>query len=1347
MINLLSLNIRGLNNDHKITSLFSLLKADLRFKKFDIILLHETKLHRKDHTFFQNRWNSHVIFSSSPHGGNAGTLILIRKHSNIHIISSWADDEGRISQLVFSWLDLEFTLFSVYAPAEHATRTAFFDKFLDKIPETESALVLMGGDFNCVADPVLDRSGGDPVGGQVGFPELQEIMSALDLEDIWRVRHPTDRAFTWASSKTQNDRLVRSRIDRWLSSALLSPFIRDASIFDFPLQNLDHKAVTISIADPDMVKPGPGYWKLNTSLLEDHNYRYLIRNELRALLAFKPTYNNPMQWWEMSKKTIKEVSEKFAKKKAARLARKGLSLQEKLSQAESLLASNPSSPTLQSAFINAKNDLSDYEKYKLDGLLLRSRSTFVAAQETPSRAIKMISQVSQKSSQIPSLSHPTLGPSSDPHVMLITATEFYSNLFKEPPSGPAVSLAQTQILSSWTDDILTDGDPRCDGLISLREAKEAIFSSPKFKSPGIDGLPVEFYAEFWDILGPAITQMFNDILDYGLTESQSRAVISLIFKKGDPLDVANYRPISVLCHDIKALARVLVKRLHKVVDLLIFPDQTGVKGRFIGESTRQFLDTFEYLHSANMSGIILLLDQAKAFDMVSWSFLHKVLEHVGLSPPFRKWIQRLYENPSASIKINNYISLPFTLHCGVRQGCPLSPILFCLCIEALARSLRADPLIKGISLPGDSPGYRSLTALYMDDTQLHLADFNDLVRAKAHCLLYCTASNASFNWSKSEGILVGLPQPPFDPLFNLKWLQPDEEFKILGLKLKNSFPLDLSVPWSGILEKVTNRLKMGSWNFSLKGRVTFVKTYIVSLIPYLANSVPLPASFAVRLDKLIWRYIWKGASSGKVRREVMSLPASLGGLGVPSVSSTVKSIQAKWIVRLLSLHPLYHRPWAALAVHFLQNFYCDWGLGLHFLLFKPSIGSSNYLPPFWLEAVRVWWSALDPPQFESFSKEDILSFPLFLNPVLQRNGRPLQQSSWRVWTSYGICRIRDIWNDGLWMSPESILRDYGLVVSQSKLDSLIATIPGDWKNKLAAPWPHSSGYWALHLGGKYDIYKVVIHASHGSFALEYFGPLPLPEGALDSGPLVDISQLEYLRPVWLLNDSIVFKDLQITLPSRISVASSSLSKFSLKSFRDRIIPIAVPPATIIYNGLVQSTIPWGKVWKNVWKPMVPRNFNQTYFLFLHRGLPHGERAYKYDLNYPDWFCPHCRKLESLMHIFWDCPLASHCWSWLKRTWKNSTGLAPPVSWFWVVTGSCHLPSTLSRFKPFLSTLHRTILHTLWRARCDLHHGSGVNRAELTNLIMTSYSNTIASWKYTRLNHLYLLARSQNIDTL
>ena len=126
------------------------------------------------------------------------------------------------------------------------------------------------------------------------------------------------------------------------------------------------------------------------------------------------------------------------------------------------------------------------------------------------------------------------------------------------------------------------------------------------------------------------------------------------------------------------------------------------------------------------SRLILSLDQEKAFDRVEWSFLLSVLSSMGFGPSFCHWVQLFNCGVSSAVNVNGFISDFFPLSRGVRQGCPLSPLLYVLVVEVSACNIRADPNISGICLPG-SVTPLSVISAYADDTSLVLGSDQDIV--------------------------------------------------------------------------------------------------------------------------------------------------------------------------------------------------------------------------------------------------------------------------------------------------------------------------------------------------------------------------------------------------------------------------------------------------------------------------------------------------------------------------------------------------------------------------------------------------------------------------------------------
>ena len=192
----------------------------------------------------------------------------------------------------------------------------------------------------------------------------------------------------------------------------------------------------------------------------------------------------------------------------------------------------------------------------------------------------------------------------------------------------------------------------CEGLITQREALNALNDFAADKTPGTDGLPVEFLRYFWPELQNSIFSSFNHAFQNGsLSISQRRGMISLISKKNkDKTILENLRPISLLNVDYKILTKVLSKRLEKVLPKLINPDQTGyVKGRYIGENIRLIQDLMFYTEKENLPGIAVFLDFRKAFDTIEWHYLEKALTHFNFGHNFLQWFKILHTDITSCV--------------------------------------------------------------------------------------------------------------------------------------------------------------------------------------------------------------------------------------------------------------------------------------------------------------------------------------------------------------------------------------------------------------------------------------------------------------------------------------------------------------------------------------------------------------------------------------------------------------------------------------------------------------------------------------------------------------------------
>lgn len=460
--------------------------------------------------------------------------------------------------------------------------------------------------------------------------------------------------------------------------------------------------------------------------------------------------------------------------------------------------------------------------------------------------------------------------------------DFYSSLYSEKTSNPDLC----ELFFSKIPNTLEEGSKTFLGRpLSLSELGEAIKSCKKNKTPGGDGLPVELYLALWEVIGHDLLEVYNELLDNGkMPASLREGVITLIYKKkGDRLDIKNWRPITLLGVDYKLLAKVMANRLKTVIAEVIDPDQTcAIPGRKISDTLCLVRDAISYIQDRQVESVLVSLDQEKAYDRVSHAFMFKVLERLGFGEQFCKWVKLLYNDLFSSVLVNGWKTDPFLVKSGVRQGCPLSPLLFVCCIEMFAGFIRAEKGIQGIVIPG-SGGTQLKCSLYMDDVSLFCRDQPSIDKLIQVCDWFGQASGARINFEKSEAMIFGLWSSGISIPFSVK----TGFIKILGIWFGGEGAILKS--WEERLSKVNQ--KFGLWQqrvLTLEGKALVLRNEILPVLLYVAQVWPLLYACIRAINKAVFHFIW-GSKMDRLSRAIMFKPAKNGGKNVPDCVSILMS--------------------------------------------------------------------------------------------------------------------------------------------------------------------------------------------------------------------------------------------------------------------------------------------------------------------------------------------------------------------------------------------------------------------------------------------------------------------------
>ena len=1012
MVSITSFNANGLRNMLKLEQVLITCCSD-------ILCLQETCWTDAIMDNVRTKWGDH-IFVNNGSERSCGVAILIKQGVVDNVKQIMTDAKGRVLVVEFEYQNTLYKLINVYAPNVELERRDLFTR----LKPLSTGNCILVGDFNlkcCRLDAVSSATYKFDTSRNV----LLKMMDDNSLVDKWREENPNTRAFS--RRQVVMGELKQSRIDLCIVKRDIANHIKQIG-YKFTGFS-DHAMLSFKVSLRDESERGGGLWCLNSSLLSEEGYRNVIKNCIQCEVESLLMHNNVSEWWEILKKKIKILSIRYAKRRNSRKKQEENKLREALSREIEKAGSNTNYKI--ENYLKIKAELDKYEQNKCMGAIVRSRAQYAVEGERCTSFFLGLEKTKKRKAYIHELENTNGEKVSDLVSILETVQSFYRDLFKK---SDVDNESVESILNKVTVEISQSEKQLCDDDILIDEVKGAINSLQPNKSPGSDGLTGEFYKVFADVLAPILLRVYKQMEEEQLvSKSMSTGVLTILYKnRGSNMKLENYRPISLLNNDYKIIAKVLANRIKSVLGSIISPTQAySVPGRDIADIICTMRDVIHYMNNDGEGGFVLNVDLNKAFDRVEHNFLFKTMERYGFGPRLIRWLRLLYSNARSCVKCNGVLTDTFPLERSVRQGCPLSAILYSISVEPLATLVKGDRGIKCVKIPG---GGECVIQQYADDTSFTVRDMGSIKRIVDHLHVYGKASGAKINIDKSELMCVGnVGAQGCDIPFKVA----KDYIKILGVNIGVKEKEARDITWTGVLNKMKQTLNFWKQRgLRLKGKVIVINALILSKVVYVMGALDIPEWVLKEINRVVSDFLWRGKGV-RISHQTLMAGYKKGGLKLVDIETKKKAIRIKTVIKYVCDKTEYG--WKHFFREYIQKAGKCEDYGLLMALKQPM---HEGMPLFYREVLSAWAKLLPHIDYECKDINMIINNPIFLNGKLKNDNDTLYNA---VFIRAGIRQIKDI----MYEVKPGLLPEHSIVDMVREIDCDVrkATIIGAY-NKI-----------------------------------------------------------------------------------------------------------------------------------------------------------------------------------------------------------------------------------------------------------------------------------------------------------
>ena len=834
--------------------------------------------------------------------------ILLNPHLQLDVQPIFQEKwNPRFLAIKWNYEKLNIIIINIYASNSAKERNIFFNK-LSAMQLPEHDLLIIGGDFNFTENNNIDRlkvnnstSKNESIKEFLHLKEKFKITDAINKNNRQKQQHMTFFGPHGAA-----------RLDRFYISSKYLDWVVQVKT-RIPTVKSDHRQIWLTLKNPKINikykinrKLYPQHWSSNEWEIEK------FQDKLKFLLYKLKDEIKKKGTWDEIKREIRllliEYKLEYAAKHVSQLTiklkdnKKALKSCKKIEEVQSI----------QKKIIDIKRKKKQTtSEIKYKNFLLDPKQGYKNLFQRMSN--KEINPLITNLLGDPKQSNENRMATKWKEIMSCTKENrnkrrWLKKVFKTMPWKTLSGIAKEELVKSITE----------------KEVSQAIDKLKRFKSGGDDGLPNDFYKDFKTIITPILTKLFNSLWQEGnYWESMSNAILHPLKKKGNSSNPMDYRPIALLNSDYKILTRLLAERLKPFLQELVSINQSGfVPERKIEEAIDKMKTGMELIKIFQGESGALMVDLAKAYDTLERFFLLEVLTRMGFPAHFINLIKVLHQNTTAQFIINGYLSDKFPVVRGIRQGCPLAPLLFILATEVLIAMIKQEENKTQISTSVENCQLNLSTIGFVDDTTVFYKDLAALKLIISKIELFGILSGLKVQPTKSK--LISYYQFQKTTYLNIPILQKNEIIRFLGIGI--GLDISTSQAWEWFLTKTMKRLiLLTQKTSSVQQRIILCQSIIQAQFRFYASYYFPTENIIKSLEQIQKNYIWHNIASKDIKnkhrlsKELLQASKKDGGLGLPSLKQILYKLSIMritvWVNNPKSHHGMCIRFLLALQIN------------------------------------------------------------------------------------------------------------------------------------------------------------------------------------------------------------------------------------------------------------------------------------------------------------------------------------------------------------------------------------------------------------------------------------------------